>query len=61
MVLRGSRQTNAILTEAGVAQARREHVPWSREFGVMALARKHKVSLSTMKRVLRREAWEHVE
>jgi hypothetical protein len=58
-ILKGSEQKAAKLTEAAVAQSRTEHVPWSREFGAAALARRRDVSLGLMKKVLAGERWKH--
>ena len=57
---RGSRNGNAKLAEAQVAQIRSQYKPKSRETGVRALAKKYNVSVSLIGQVIRRTIWSHV-
>lgn len=56
----GERKPNAILTEEQVRAARAEFVPWNKEHGATALARRYGVTLSAMHDALSGRKWRHV-
>lgn len=58
--VRGEKKANAILTESRVLSARAEFVPWNREHGASALARRYGVTLSAMHDALSGRKWKHV-
>ena len=50
----------AKLTDDKVVLARRLFKPWSRKYGVAALARRFNVNESTMRSVIQKKSWRHV-
>ncbi len=58
--MKKERQSHPKLTEAKVAEIRRDYVRNSRTHGQPALARKYHVDHTTIGHIIRREQWAHV-
>lgn len=59
-VLRGRQQRAAKLTERLVSYIRAIHIPYDRELGATALARRYGVSKTIIQGVVAGERWKHV-
>ena len=56
----GTANSQAKLTEADVIYIRTHYIPYHKEFGVCALAKKFGVNRITIRYVLQRKTWKHV-
>jgi len=56
----GAQHANAKITDEIVREARRLYVPYNRQFGGDALARRFGISPSNMHQIIRGDAWKHI-
>ncbi len=57
----GERNPQSVLSEAAVAEIRRDYRPYSRTFGTTALAKRYGVTPNTIWTVVKRKSWNHVQ